>query len=49
MATIEEFENGKAQLNIYTSVGWIRHIFSDIETLKKYYYKAAIDMRPNVI
>lgn len=39
MCTEEVLENGKVALNIFSNYGWSKHIFSDTETLDKFYNK----------
>ena len=40
MSTIELLENGRVQLNVYKTDGWIHHDFPDMANLEKYFRKA---------
>lgn len=49
MTTVEILSDGKIGLNVFTENGWIFHKFSDIDTMKKYFYKAAKEVRLDVV
>lgn len=49
LTTIETLPDGRAQLNVFTNEGWIRHIYQDMATLERYYPKAATERSIDVV